>query len=345
MGGFKMKAPDFSKYLTDFLEHYLPELKNVSEGTLTTYSNIFCYFLTYCQDVESMKIEKMTVSDLNAELVERYLQWMETTQGISLATRNNRLAAIHSFVRYLQPREPKHLLNFQKILAIPTQKAPQKTVQPLSKEAVGTLLRQPDTSTLKGRRDATVLCVLYDTAARVSEICNLRIEDVRFENPPHIRILGKGMKPRTVPILPETAKNLKSYLIETHRLKPEYYHMPLFVNRDGEPFTRAGIRYILNKYVKMAHEVDGTIPESLNPHRIRHTKAMHLYEAVDDLVDVRDFLGHTDIKTTSIYARSSLAKKKRAQEKISDSPVPELASWQQEKGTLEWLKNYGRKKQ
>ena len=339
-----MRTPDFSKYLTMFLEHYLPELKNASENTLATYSDTFCYFLTYCQDVEAMKIERMSVSDLTAELVERYLHWMETSQGNSLATRNNRLATIHSFVRYLQPREPKLLLNFQKILAIPTKKAPQKTVQPLSKESVGVLLRQPDTSTLKGRRDATVLCVLYDTAARVSEICNLRIEDVRFENPPHIRIMGKGMKVRTVPILPATAINLKNYLIETHRLKPECYHLPLFVNRDGEPFTRSGIRYILNKYVKKAHEIDPSIPESLNPHRIRHTKAMHLYEAVDDLIDVRDFLGHADIKTTSIYARSSLAKKRKAQEKISNSPVPEMASWQQDKGTLEWLKNYGRKK-
>ena len=339
-----MKTSDFSKYLTDYLEHYLPELKNVSENTLATYSDTFSYFLAYCQDVESMKIEKMAISDLNAELVERYLNWMETIQGNSLATRNNRLATIHSFVRYLQPREPKLLLDFQKILAIPTKKAPQRTVQPLSKESVGILLRQPDTSTLKGRRDATVLCVLYDTAARVSELCDLRIEDVRFENPPRIRITGKGMKVRTVPILPETAKNLKSYLIETHRLKPECYHLPLFVNRDGEPFTRSGIRYILNKYTRMAHEIDDSIPESINPHRIRHTKAMHLYEAVEDLVDVRDFLGHADIKTTSIYARSSLAKKKRAQEKISDSPVPELPSWQQDKNLLEWLKGYGRKK-
>lgn len=339
-----MKTPDFSKYLTDYHTHYLPELKNVSENTLATYSDTFSYFLTYCQDVESMKIEKMAINDLKAELVERYLNWIETSQGNSMATRNNRLATIHSFVRYLLPREPKLLLNFQKILAIPTKKAPQRTVQPLSKESVGILLRQPDTSTLQGRRDATVLCVLYDTAARVSELCNLSIEDVRFENPPHIRITGKGMKVRTVPILPETAKNLKNYLIETHRLKPESYHLPLFVNRDGEPFTRSGIRYILNKYTRMAHAIDDSIPENINPHRIRHTKAMHLYEAVDDLVDVRDFLGHADIKTTSIYARSSLAKKKRAQEKISDSPVLELASWQQDKNLLEWLKGYGRKK-
>jgi len=333
-----MKAKYLSAHLTDFLGKYLPELKNVSEKTLDTYTNTFIYFLTYCQDIEAIKIEKMSVGDFNAELVERYLHWLETEKGNSLSTRNNRLAAIHSFVRYLQPKEPRYLLNFQQILAIPTKKVQQKTVQSLSKEAVRTILRQPDTSVLKGRRDATILCVLYDTAARVSELCDLKIEDVRFDNPPSIRLTGKGMKVRTVPILPETAKNLKSYLIETHRLNPEYYHMPLFLNRDGEAFTRSGIRYILNKYAVMAHEVDSSIPKTLNPHRIRHTKAMHLYDAVDDLIEVRDFLGHTDIRTTSIYARSSLAKKRKAQEKISDSPVSELASWQQDRGTLEWLK-------
>ena len=152
------------------------------------------------------------------------------------------------------------------------------------------------------------------------------------------------MKIRTVPIMPETAKNLKNYLIETHRLNPVYYQMPLFLNRDGNAFTRSGIRYILNKYAVMAHEIDSSIPKTINPHRIRHTKAMHLYDAVDDLIDVRDFLGHTDIKTTSIYARSSLAKKKRAMEKITDSPVPKLASWQKDKNTLEWLKSFKKKK-
>ena len=176
------------------------------------------------------------------------------------------------------------MLKFQQILEIPIKKTVQKAIQPLSKESVAILLRQPDTSTMKGRRDATILCVLYDTAARVSELCNLRIEDVRFDNPPNIRITGKGMKVRIVPILPETAINLKKYLIETHRLKPECFHMPLFLNRDGEPFTRSGIRYILNKYTKMASKIDDSIPETINPHRIRHTRAMKLSIILDTFI-------------------------------------------------------------
>ena len=155
-----MKNKNLSNYLSDFLIHYLPELKNVSENTLSTYCDSFRYFLTYCQEIESIKIEKMSVSDLNADLIERYLQWMETEKGNSKSTCNNRLAAIHSFVKYLQPREPQLLLNFQQILSISTTKIQQKPVQPLSKNAIRTLLRQPNTSTLKGRRDATILCVL-----------------------------------------------------------------------------------------------------------------------------------------------------------------------------------------
>lgn len=169
----------------------------------------------------------------------------------------------------------------------------------------------------------------------------MRIEDVRLEHPASIRITGKGRKVHTVPILPATAQNLKNYLAETHMLLPEKSHLPLFTNRSGEPFTRSGITYILNKYAKEASRADSTIPDKINPHRMRHTKAMHLYEADNDLISVRDFLGQSDIKTTGIYARSSLEMKRQALEKISDSPVSEMPSWHQNKGTLEWLKNYG----
>lgn len=339
-----MKKHDFSEHLTEFLGHYLPELKNASTNTISGYCDTFRIFLTYCQDVEHISIEKMSVSDLTADLVDRFLEWLETERHNGQSTRNNRLAAIHSFVRYMQAREPQLLLNFQQILAIPIKRTKQEAIKPLSKEAIGIILRQPDTSTAIGRRDTTILCVLYDTAARVSEICDLRIEDVRLDHPASVRITGKGRKVRTVPLLPTTAQNLKNYLAENHMLAPEKSHMPLFTNRDGKAFTRSGITYILNKYVSSASEVDASIPERITPHVMRHTKAMHLYEADQDLITVRDFLGHSDIKTTSIYARSSLEMKRKALEKISDSPTPEVPSWQQSKSTLEWLKSFGAQK-
>lgn len=339
-----MKNNDFATHLTAFLGHYLPELKNVSSNTISSYCDTFRFFLGYCQDVQGMRIEKLSISDLNAELVEGFLLWLETERNNGISTRNQRLAAIHSFTRYLQVQEPKLLLNFQKVLAIPVKKTVRRSIKPLEKEAVALILRQPDTSTLRGRRDATLLCFLYDTAARVQEICDIKVGDVRLEHPASVRILGKGRKVRTIPILPATASNLKQYLSEMRVLTPEKNHYPLFTNRNGETLTRAGVTYILNKYVKSASSIDNSIPMHISPHVLRHTKAMHIYEANNNLIYVRDFLGHADIKTTGIYAESSLSMKRKALEQISDSPELDIPSWQQSKDMMSWLKGFGRQK-
>lgn len=339
-----MKSTDFATYLTEFLGRYLPELRNVSSNTISAYCDTFRLFLTYCQSEEKLKIEKLSVVNFQADIVDRFLQWLEEDRKNSISTRNQRLAAIHSFAKYLQPREPLCLLNLQKILAIPVKKAERKIIKPLSKEEIALILRQADTSTLEGRRDATILCFLYDTAARVQEICDLRIEDIRFDYPANVKIRGKGGKTRIIPILPTTTQNLKNYLNETNMLTPEKSHLPLFTNRDGQPLTRAGVRYILNKYVSKASKIDANIPAQISPHVFRHTKAMHIYEAGNNLIYVRDFLGHTDIKTTSIYATSSIIMKRKALEQITDSPVQEIPSWQQKPDLLDWLKNYGSQK-
>lgn len=340
-----MKITDFAIHLTNFLEHYLPELKNVSTNTISSYCDTFRLFLGYCQDVEGLRVERFNLEDLTAELVERFLQWLETERGNGIATRNQRLAAIHSVVRYVQIQEPRLLLNFQKILAIPVKKAERKAIKPLSKEAIALTLRQPDTATPQGRKDATILCFLYDTAARVQELCDLRIEDVRLEHPASVRIYGKGRKTRTVPILTSTATNLKNYLTKMHLLDPEKSHLPLFTNRDGKKMSRANVTYILDKYVKAASEIDSSIPERITPHVMRHSKAMHIYEAENNLIYVRDILGHSDIKTTGIYAQSSLAMKRKALEQVSDSPVPDIPSWQKNKDMMAWLKSFGVAKQ
>lgn len=185
---------------------------------------------------------------------------------------------------------------------------------------------------------------MYDTAVRVQELCDLKIEDIRLEHPASVKIFGKGRKTRTVPILDSTAKNVRNYLTENHLLSPEKSHLPLFTNRDGKKMSRANVTYLLDKYVRAASEEDPTIPERITPHVMRHTKAMHIYEAENNLIYVRDILGHTDIKTTGIYARSSLAMKRKALEQVADSPVPDIPSWQQSKNMMEWLKQFGSKK-
>jgi site-specific recombinase XerD len=292
-----------------------------------------------------MKIERFSLNDMTAELVDRFLHWLETERNNGIATRNQRLAAIHSFVKYLLTQEPRLLLNLQKILVIPVKKTERKAIKSLTKEMIALILRQPDISTLQGRKDTTILCFLYDTASRVQELCDLKIADVRLEHPASVKIYGKGRKTRIVPILPSTAQNLKNYLNETHMLTPEKSYLPLFTNRDGRKVSRANVTYILDKYVKAASEVNSSVPQRITPHMMRHTKAMHIYEAENNLIYVRDFLGHSDIKTTDIYARSSLSMKRMALEKVTDSPIPKMPSWQQSKDMMEWLKTFGTKKQ
>jgi len=235
-------------------------------------------------------------------------------------------------------------MEFSKILDIKAKKTVSKVVNWLTKEEMSELLAQPDTTTQIGRRNVTILSLLYDTGARVSEICDMKVRDVRLDEPAHARLFGKGRKARLVPILPATAKLLETYLRENRLNSPEKSDCPLFVNRDGENFTRAGIHYILNCAASKAYQAGGKVPEHLSPHVLRHTKAMHTYDAGANIIYVRDVLGHSDVKTTNIYARTSLEKKRQALAKIADAPEPELPEWTQNQDMLDWLKGYGKVK-
>lgn len=339
-----MNTRDFAGYLTDYLGHYLPEMQNVSPNTISAYCDTFRFLLEYYRNAEHRKIEKMSLADLTPELIEGFLTWLESERKNGISTRNQRLAAIHSFVRYVQPQAPTLLLSLQRILDIPLKKTESKPIEHLTKEEIARILRQPDTSKKHGRRDLVLMCILYDTAARAQELCDMRAGDVRIDNPPSIRITGKGRKIRTVPLLPATAKNLKCYMEENHLLSAEKSQFPLFPNRDGSPLTRAGLRYILVKYARQAGIISEISDRQISPHIFRHSKAMHLYESGNNLIYVRDFLDHADIRTTGIYARTSLTLKRQALEKVSDSPSEELPSWVQNKDLLAWLKGFGTQK-
>jgi site-specific recombinase XerD len=337
-----MKNEDFGAHLTRFLSYHLPEVQNLSQNTISSYCDTFRLLLSYCQDIEELKIETLKISDISCALVERFMGWLSEDRKIAASTQNQRLAAIHSFVRYIQADFPALLLEFNRILSIKSKKTVSKTVDWLTVEEMGLILSQPDAQTQIGRRNITILSLLYDTAARVSEICELKVRDIRLEHPAHARLFGKGRKVRLVPLLPATVKLLEAHLKENRLDTPDKSDYPLFVNRDGEPFTRAGIRYILKKAADSVTESTGKNLAALSPHVIRHTKAMHIYDAGANLVYVRDILGHSDIKTTSIYARTSLEKKRQALAQINNAPEPALPEWTKDANMLNWLKEYGK---
>ena len=232
------------------------------------------------------------------------------------------------------------MLQCQRILAIPLRRHARPTVGYVSKEELTEILTQPDLRTSDGRRDAVLLSVLYDTGARVQELIDLSVGDVRLDPPAQLRLLGKGRKMRAVPLMDNTVQLLRDHLQENHLDRPDHFDKPLFQNARHQRLSRSGIRYILQKYLVRARTTLPTLNRTVSPHTLRHAKGMHLLQSGISLDMIRDFLGHVDAKTTQIYARANLEMKRNALEKISDpSPVRAIPSWQQNKDLLDWLRS------
>lgn len=338
-----MKEYDFPKYLSYYLSKYLPGQKNASKNTITSYCDTFKLFLTFCQRNKKMKPEKICLSDISKNLVVGYLDWLETERECSISTRNQRLAVIHSFFRYVQKESPQDLHEIQKILSIPVKKHPKSTVPYLTGTETQILLAQPDPSSYEGYRDMVLLSVLYDTGARVQELVDIKVKDVRLTSPSVITLHGKGSKTRTVPIMGKTTDLLKMYLDK------KKYHIGiakgdnyLFVNQKHQQLSRWGISYILNKYLEMAKsnpEFQVSFP--VTPHVLRHAKAMHLLQSGVNLIYIRDFLGHVDCSTTEVYARAYSEMKRKAIENAYVDLVPnEIPRWEEDGELMQWLSNF-----
>ena len=297
-----MKETDFARYLTRFLSVYLPGQVGSKRNTQLAYRDSFSLFLRYCRDQENISPEKLTISEVDRELILRFLQWFEEERNCKAATRNQRLAAIHSFFSFLMVEEPQYIQQSQQILAIPMKKTDKPPLMYLPLDSIKGLLEQPDRTTTQGKRDAVLLSLLYDTGARVQELVDLKVCDVTLNDTVTIMLTGKGGKSRIVPVMKPTGELLKQYIEGSGLSSPAYGRNPLFTNRGNKPLTRAGVTYILKKYAAQAQAVGiKDISEEITPHWLRHSKAMHLLQSGVNLVYIRDLLGHSDISTTEIY--------------------------------------------
>lgn len=232
-------------------------------NTVRSYRDAFSLLLLYCRDERQLPPYKLTLERIDRHLVEDFLQWLENCRGCSTSTRNNRLAAIHAFYTYLQYEAPHFLERCQEILSISYKKAQKKVMSYLTLDEIQVLLAQPSTNTTAGRRDLAMLSLLYDTGARVQELADLTFGDVRLSSPTVIRLTGKGGKARLVPIMAPTEKLLRAYLEEHDPSYSVHSGYPLFCNRDGRKLTRAGIAYILNKYVMQAQSLGLVSPQTV----------------------------------------------------------------------------------
>jgi len=339
-----MKPTDFSKSLTDFLSLFLPGEKGLSHNTICAYKDTFLLFLRFMLEKQFIEASKLMLKDITQERVISFLDWLQSERHCSNSTRNARLAALHSFFRYLQYHNPVTLYEWQRILSIPNKKAEKPMITYLTLDGIKLLLKQPDQSTPKGKRNLAMLSLMYDSGARVQEIIDLIPSSLNFNKPYTIRITGKGNKKRIVPLMENQIELLKEYMKCNRLLEPYASTYPLFSNVRMEKLSRMGITLILKKYADMARsENPSLMPSNITPHVLRHSKAMHLLQAEVNLVYIRDFLGHTAVSTTEIYARADSKFKREALEKVyigvtqSDNKVDAL--WLKDAELLNWLKS------
>ena len=338
----KVKENDFAKHLSYFLSRYLPGQMNASSNTVASYRDTFKIFLNYCETEKNLKPALLQMETVRKELIIDFLEWLEVKRKCSISTRNQRLAAIHAFFAYVQKESPENLFEIQKILSISTKKKPKPVIPFLTTNEMEILLKQPDRTKESGRRDLVLLAVLYDTGARVQELIDLTIKDIRLNKPAVITLHGKGRKSRQVPIMKNTVTLLDEYLKKYDaNIGCALQDLPVFYNQHKTKLTRRGISYILNKYVEMARKVEGFYNDGvITPHVLRHSRAVHMLQSGINLVYIRDFLGHVSVTSTEIYARADSETKRKALESaFVELDTGHLPSWEKDDELMNWLQN------
>ena len=290
-------------YISIYFKDYLPKVIGVSKNTLLSYRDTFLILLEYLENKLNRNINKLKINDITCDEIRSFLNFLEENKHNSISTRNQRLAAIHSFYKFLKTKELSYLDLFTQILSIPFKKAPKNTITYFSKNEISILINCPNALTKNGYRDYVLLLLMYETATRVQEICDIKKNSIQFkETYTYVTITGKGNKTRTVPINSDLSLILKDYF-DTFKISDDDY---LFKNKNNNKLTTKGISYIFSKYV---HKSQNSYPEKFkehySPHSMRHSKAMHLLESGVNLIYIRDFLGHESVITTEIYAKAN----------------------------------------
>ncbi len=302
-------APSFQSLLQDFFCQRLVAQRSASTRTVASYRDAFRLLLRFAAARTRKAPDALTMADLDAPLVSGFLDHLETQRGNSARSRNARLAAIRSFLRYASFRDPGSLQTIHCVLAIPMKRYDRPLLGFLSRAETEAILSAPHASTWSGLRDQVMLATFYNTGARVSEVAALRVGDATLGSEASIRIRGKGRKERLVPLWKSTTAALKRWLVHAG-VGPDG---PLFPNRHGAPLTRAGIEHRLRTAVQLAATRCPTLAgRRISPHTLRHTTAMHLLQSGVDLSVIALWLGHESMATTHLYVEADLAMKERA---------------------------------
>lgn len=314
-------TPDFAALVREFFCGRLIAQRNASARTVTSYRDTFRLLLNYFAECRGRPPTALSLADLDAPAVLAFLDHLEQCRGNGVRTRNLRLAALRSFLKYAALRDPACLPTVQRVLAIPMKRFQRPLLGYLSREEMAAILAAPAESSWSSQRDRVLWAVMYNTGVRVSEAIGLRRSDVELVPSQTVRIEGKGRKQRVIPLWPSTAARLREWLPQIGQEPAS----PLFPNAHGGVLSRSGVEDRLRAAVRGASAHCPTLKgRRISPHTLRHTTAMHLLQSGVDITVIAQWLGHEGTATTHQYIEANLAMKERALSRIEELPSPPL---------------------
>lgn len=324
---------NFSALIQSFFCQRLIAQRNASKQTIASYRDTFRLLLKFAQRSKNKKPTDLTLEELDAPFILDFLDHLEKDRGNSVRTRNNRLAAIRSFMRYASFNDPKFLPTVQRVLAIPMKRFERPLLDFLSREEVQAIIDAPDESTWSGHRDHVMFATLYNTGCRVSEVISLCVGQVHLKRKSYLQIYGKGRKERVVPLWKSTVTRLTEWFPRIENTR----EAPVFPNRSGKPLSRSGVEYRLRLAHKKAVEQCPTLKgRRITPHTLRHTTAMHLLQSGVDITVISLWLGHENPTTTHEYMEADIKMKERAIAKLKE-PVTKNVRYQPTNEILAFL--------
>ena len=327
-----------ARHINAFLNEYVPSQKTHSSHTLKSYQYALTLYIGFLETEKGISAERLCGVCFGRKTIEEWLQWLMEQRGCSPETCNNRLASLRVFLKYLGIREISLLYLSEDATGIPRKKEVHKKIKGMSKKAIEVLLLVPDLSTKAGRRDLTLMIIIYSTAARMDEILSLKIEQLHLdEEKPNVTIVGKGNKIRTIYLLPKAVAHLKKYLKEFHGdiLNPAAY---VFYSRNAGShgkMSQAAINKQLKKHARAAHKMCDEVPLDLHAHQLRHAKASHWLEDGMNIVQISLLLGHEQLQTTMVYIDISLEQELKALATLEDESDKKISKkWKNAKDEL-----------
>ena len=299
--------------ITSFLRDYMPRQRGYSPHSCEAYALSFKLLFMFAAKRLHTKPTQLSMEQLDAPTILDFLAHIERDRGNGAATRNLRLAAIKTFMRYVEYQVPSALEQIGQIHAIPVKRHDQKLVLHLTMEEVRAILNAPDLATRPGVRDRAMIHLCFAAGLRVSELVGTMLANLSLQRTPSLVVEGKGRKERCLPLWKATTADLRAWLTVRGPVRvPE-----LFVNAEGAPMTRAGFEYVLSKHARMAAERCPSLRgRPISPHQLRHSCAVIMLQATHDIRKVALWLGHADIRTTEVYLRMDPSEKLEAVEAV-----------------------------